>query len=273
MKRLQRIASIVGLGFASTVATACSDESLTPLNGGSSSSGDASSSSGDTSSSSGGTPIRQVFVRNPWGEPPNNLLVDGDFEFSLTTNEGQYGWLLIDETGGATLQFNGETGGLCRSGLRCGVTPKGTILFGRGTAAPELAPMRATLFVKPTLPPEEGDDLVKFCKAAIDAYMISCDTFDIVSHFVAVGAPDATGWCEYGADVPGSLAAVCVYSSTMKNALVDAATLLPSGPPPTSDAAPKQQSLTQGSEQMKRVGQFIRSRTRFDRGPLPEANR
>lgn len=267
MMRIGTIA-VVALALAG-----CTDEAVTPLNGGSSSSGDASSSSGDASSGSGATPIRQVFVRNPWGEPPNNLLVDGDFEFSLTTNEGQYGWLLINQTSGATLAFNSETGGLCRSGLRCGVATKGTILFGRGTAAADLAPMRATLFVKPNQPPAEGDDLVKYCKSAVDAYMISCDTFDIVGHFVGVGAPDATGWCEFGADVPGSLGSVCVYSTTMKTSLVDAATLLPSGPPPTSDAAPKQQSLTQGTEQMKRIGQIIKSRMRFDRGPLPEADR
>lgn len=259
----------LGAVLAITLATGCTDENVTPLGGGSSS-GDASSSSGSTSSGME-SPIREVFVRNPWGgTPPNNLLVDGDFEFSITTGDGQYGWILIDENSGATLPLDTETGGLCKSGLKCGLAPSGTILFGRGTAAADLAPMRATMFVHPTTPPEEGADLVKYCKAAIDAYVISCDSFDIVSHLTAVGSPDDKGWCEYGIDVPGSLGSVCIYGTMMKSSLVDACTLLPSGAPPD---APTAHALTKGTDAMKRVGERIRSRMRFDRPALREADR
>lgn len=249
---------------------ACTDESLTPLDGKgtSSSSGDASTSSGSTSSGMD-APIREVFVRNPWGMPANNLLVDGDFEFSITTSEGQYGWLLIDETGGATLALNTETGGLCKSGLKCGVAPAKTLLFGRGTAAANLAPMRATLYAKPTDPPAEGSDPAKTCKAAMDAYAIDCDSFDVLAHFTSIGAPGADGYCEFGVDVPGRNSPVCIYATMKKPAIVDACTLLPSGAPPDS---PTPHALTKGTEQMLAVRRLVRSRMPFA-APLREADR
>lgn len=253
------------------VSLGCNDETLSPLSGGSSS-GDASSGSG-SSSSGMETPIREVFTRNPWGMPANNLLVDGDFEFSITPYEGQYGWLLISEASGATLPLNTETGGICRSGLKCGVATKGAILFGRGTSAPELAPMRGTLFAKPSEPPAEGADAVKHCKDAIEAYAIDCDSFDIIKKFQSVGAPAADGWCEYGVDVPGRRGAVCIYASIAKASLMDACTLLPS---PEPSPSPVPFSLTTGTESMKRIGAMIKSRMRFGRPPeppLPEADR
>lgn len=256
--------------FASSLALlGCTDESLTPLDGHSTSSSSGDSSSSGSTSSGTETPIRQVFVRNPWGMPANNLLVDGDFEFSITTGDGQFGWLLIDENAGNTLALNTETGGLCKSGLKCGVAPAKTILFGRGTSAADLAPMRATLYAKPTDAPAEGSDPAKTCKAAIDAYAIDCDSYDILAHFQSLGAPGTDGYCEFGVDVEGRQSAVCVYATVNKPSIVDAATLLPSGP---GKPAAKSQSLVSPSERMLAVRRLVRSRMPFA-APLREADR
>lgn len=252
---------------ASLALAGCVDETLTPLDG-DGSSGDAGSSSGSTSSGMD-APIREVFVRNPWGMPANNLLVDGDFEFSITTGEGQYGWLLIDETAGGTLALNAETGGLCKSGLKCAVAPAKTILFGRGTSAADLAPMRATLYAKPTDAPAQGSDPAKTCKAAIDAYAIDCDSYDILAHFQSLGAPGTDGYCEYGVDVDGRQSAVCIYANVSKPSIVDAATLLPSGP---GKPKAKSQSLALPTERMLAVRRLVRSRMPFA-APLREADR
>ncbi|MFO0613755.1 MAG: hypothetical protein U0414_14275 [Polyangiaceae bacterium] len=260
--RRPALAALIAIALAG-----CEDEALNPLGGGSSS-GDASSSGSGSSSSGMETPVREVFVRNPWGMPANNLLADGDFEFSSARFDGQYGWVLVDQTSGATLTLAAETGGLCKSGLRCGIATKGAILFGRGTSAPKLAPMRATMYAKPD-PPDDGD-LEKNCKATLDAYAIDCDTFDILEHLASIGAPDPKGWCEYGVDVPGSSGPVCLYADLKRNAVVDACTLLQSGDPPPN---PTPRARAQGTPEMRRTRDILRSRRRFDVGPSADPER
>ncbi|MBW2528823.1 MAG: hypothetical protein JRI23_31900 [Deltaproteobacteria bacterium] len=61
---------------------------------------------------------RTVMTRNPWGGPPGNLVVDGEFELSVTPSGGQTGWRAFHFSGGLR-ELQVETGGVCRGGLRC----------------------------------------------------------------------------------------------------------------------------------------------------------
>ncbi len=188
---------------------------------------------GDTSSSSstgaGGGPTakRQVFERNPLGGPPGNLLADGDFERSIVPEYyvgGQYGWLAFSQAG-AQSALVGETGGLCKSGLRCARVAKNAVLFGRGAAAPDEMPHRASIWLKPLedFAPSGAESPCDFATG----YVIECDSFDIAKELVSPDAPDADGWCEHKAEVPGSKVGYCVYLETSVDTLADAASLLP----------------------------------------------
>src|SRR5690606_37838607 len=121
----------------------CPDETLNPL-------GAQPTSTATTDPSEGGAPpegphVRDVVIRNPFGGPSDNLLADGDFELSIVPegNSGQYGWIAFKQSG-AEQPLLAETGGLCKSGLRCGRLPKRSIVFGRGTSAANEAPHRAS---------------------------------------------------------------------------------------------------------------------------------
>ncbi len=175
------------------------------------------------SHSIGGVPQkRTVEIRNPWGEPPNNLLVDGDFEMSIVVegHHQQAGWLAFKAQQQAYLL--GDTGGRCKSGLRCGVLEPGVLWYGRGASALE-GSMVAAISAKP--PPGSGCSVVQ-------ASVIRCD-FDGKSADLVPDSeqPAADGWCTYRRDVPDSDVATCMLvESTLPagaTALVDAATLLP----------------------------------------------
>src|SRR5262245_4991764 len=92
---------------------------------------------------------RTVETRVPFGGPAGNLLVDGDFEVSISFEGSgeQLAWIALTESGGESY-LRGETGGLCKSGLSCGVLESGVLLYGRGTAAKDAA-MDASIYMKP----------------------------------------------------------------------------------------------------------------------------
>ncbi|MFO0673221.1 MAG: hypothetical protein U0235_26995 [Polyangiaceae bacterium] len=74
------------------------------------------------------SPKRTVEVRNPFGntETASNLMADGDFE--LTGRFDQQPWLAFGNSGQSVLNF--ETGGKCRSGVRCLVLKPGDAVLG-----------------------------------------------------------------------------------------------------------------------------------------------
>lgn len=185
---------------------------------------ESTSSTAASSSSGGGTPLRTVFTRSPWGGPAENLLVDGDFELSLPSefHGDANAWYAFIYPGGGEQLLRGETGGLCRTGLRCAVLQPKLVLYGRGTAPPPGVPVMAEVSVKP--PQGKG------CEVASVA-MLDCERSNFALTLKPLGdAPDETGWCVYAGGLPKVSSKRCLYIesnlATGETALVDSATIL-----------------------------------------------
>lgn len=170
-----------------------------------------------------GTRIREVLTRNPFGSNPRDHFYDGDLELSASPDwgTGQVGWLGLTNDSVETIPL--ETGGLCRSGLRCGVLRRGVTAFAKGSAAANEASMVASVWVKP---PAES-----VCRVA-DITLVDCDTYTNLRRLSSEKLPDENGWCEFGATLKGRASGVCLYlENTLPNGsaemLVDSALLLP----------------------------------------------
>lgn len=163
---------------------------------------------------------RTVMMRNPFGGPAGNHLADGDFEFSTSQYSGQLGWRAFSSDGSQDVAFATETGGLCRSGLRCAVMGPGMLFLLRGTSAKGDKGNIASGWAK-------GPDGMG-C-GAVRAVLINCDTFTVGKQLVGKKADD--GWCHYTAAIGEQDTATCVYiDSNLKKdttALVDAFVLGP----------------------------------------------
>jgi len=223
----RRTLALVALLSGSALgAAACSEEAIAPAPVDATSS---SSSTGGSDGSGGGTinppqpRLRTVQTRNPWGGTPGNLLVDGDFEFSVVIKGAspQAGWFSFGNAGQGYVR--GETGGLCKSGMRCAIFPSGRVFFGQGTAADGKG-MIAGLWAK--VP--EGDD----CEV-IDYSIVRCNfqsNFAVDIPPVST-LPDEDGWCHYRGGVSEQTTATCAYiESNMApgtEAILDLATVLP----------------------------------------------
>lgn len=171
-----------------------------------------------------GPVVRTVEQRDPFGHTSvaDNLLVDGDFE--LTSANGQYGWIAF--AAGAQADLVRETGGLCRSGVTCGVITPGTSLLAYG-AAPDKKSLQVTLYAKP---PHPDCDL-------LGVSLISC--VDMVQSIAIVEPvalkPDASGWCEYQGVSSPMQQEPCLflssYAQTGERTLIDDASLVAADAP------------------------------------------
>ncbi len=173
------------------------------------------------------TPVRQILTRNPLGGPPKNLLADGDFELSYSPSSGQFGWIaaLAD---GTQLGLDAETGGTCRSGLRCAHAKAGTILYGRGTSAADKQKIDATIWLKP-LGPNVNPDPKQTCKKVASIYLVVCDDPATIFSTVKIGdGATSDGWCQFYGLAQGTDRALCMYVDLQSDALADAAIMLPS---------------------------------------------
>jgi hypothetical protein len=146
---------------------------------------------------------RTVETRNPYGGPAGNLLADGDFEFSTVAQQGaQLGWRGYTADGKGTVNILTETGGLCRSGLRCAVFQPGTLLFLRGTAANGLGNV-ASLYGK--MPAGATCD-------SVTPILVDCDALTIHEELVSTTQPGPDGWCHYVATpLAPDPSALCMY--------------------------------------------------------------
>lgn len=167
----------------------------------------------------GGAPRRTVSMVNPLGGPPGNLLYDGDFE--LTVGSGNLTGWSVWKYGVGTSSFALETGGLCRSGVRCAVLEPGMEWYGWGAAA-QSARMHASIWAKP---PES-----RLC-AAIEPLVVDWST-GMGSYLNPVSEqPGEDGWCHYEAGMSRrDTQIIFVVRSSLtlyETALVDAARLVP----------------------------------------------
>ena len=217
---------------------------------------------------SGGAPavIRTVSLRSPWGGPAQNLLVDGDFEMTITIQGGETpsGWIALGAAG-QPRYLRGETGGLCKSGLRCGVLEPGVLLYGRGTAAAGVA-MTASLMAKP--PAGMTCDVIK-------PTMVGCEEVMFPVKLKAVAkTPAADGWCTYQVSVPKTDRKQCMLiESDLKSgdlALVDAAALL-ANPQMKSLGSPSEPVSPERAARYQLVAKRVRDLTPFGRPREPIA--
>lgn len=204
-----------------------------------------------------GPQARRLEERNPWGGPPGNLLVDGDFEHSISFEYPEYlesslGWVAFASS---QVGFRGETGGLCKSGIRCAVMLPEVVLFGRGTAAAAGRAMVASAWAKP--PPTRRCDVV-------GVRVIDCAFTGLGTKVPPVSMDaDADGWCQYRGPAPGRDTAACMYiDNTLargEQALLDAVVLAP------DDGTVAPRSLETMSpamrERIARVSRWVRDHT------------
>ncbi len=228
---------------------------------------DASTSNVASSSSSGGGPLlRTVTTRSPWGGPAENLLVDGDFELSIAAERhgDPNAWYAFNIANGTQAYLRGETGGLCRTGLRCAVVGPKTVLFGRGTAPPPGVALTAALWAKP--PAGRGCDVVS-------AAILDCDQSNLALPMKpAAEGPDETGWCSYAAGLPKVPTKRCLYVesklATGEVALLDSATILAASASLLGASA--EPLLEPASERMRWTVERSRALTPFGEPSRPE---
>ena len=197
MKRL------LGASLLVLVLAACgSTESLAPL-----STTSATADAGTTTTTTTAPPPpdagvvkRTVMTRNPFGGAPGNHLIDGDFEMSTTYYAGgQLGFRAFSTDGSTEVGMATETGGLCRTGLRCAVVEPNTVLLVRGAAVKGKGNV-ASAWSKPA----GGATCAK-----IRPILIQCDTFTVKKQLSLDGNKD--GWCHYAAAVGEQDAGTCMY--------------------------------------------------------------
>jgi hypothetical protein len=209
------------LGIALALVGCTDQETIAPLDAG----------AGDAGPGDGGPPtdagpiVRTVEIRNPFGSEPKNLLADGDFEWSVSGGTGsQFAWLSYNAAGTGGVVTRIETGGLCRSGLRCAVMDGSTVMLLRGAAAPNMKAMTASIAIKPS----KGAT----CNS-VRVIALPCDTLLAPQvQLKAAVQPETDGYCLSTGAMPGTTSAVCFYVDAVglgtKTALVDDAKLLPS---------------------------------------------
>lgn len=136
------------------------------------------------------TPKRTVEVRNPFGNTQiaDNLMADGDFE--LTGRYDQQPWLAFGASGQSVLNF--ETGGKCRSGVRCLVLKPGDTVIG-WFATPKQGKITLSLWARPI-----GGN----CKD-LTVRVVDIDDEQNAAAIPAPGAVDETGQCHFESAVAG----------------------------------------------------------------------
>jgi hypothetical protein len=206
---------------------------------------------------------RDVFVRSPFGARNDNLFMDGDFEMSAQSNPGaQFGWRTFDSTGATELVTPIETGGLCKSGLRCAVMSTATLALIRGASAPDFQPMKITIAARP---PKGGA-----CSLLV-GLAITCDDAYVLPGSLTADAdsPGNDGWCTYSQHIVGQQPAVCLYLENTLAAtdtmLVDDAVLVVDTDPPATDRATTVPEAVR--KRAARVAGFVRATTPLGRPP------
>jgi hypothetical protein len=215
---------------------------------------------------------------------PGNLLADGDVELSIVPEgvEGQHGWVAFRGSGTPD-SLLGETGGICKSGIRCARVEASRVLFARGTSGGFDASHEISVHVKPL----EVSDPRDPCDVGVFR-AISCDFNDMLGSLQEPDAPDADGWCKLTRTLdPSDAGGICIYAQTEVPILLDAAELrrldgaarsvldpLPIPTPSGRGSRPRRAGAEDLSpvdlERMRAFGRYIRDRTPVGRPPPPQ---
>lgn len=150
-------------------------------------------------------PKRTVETRSPFGNlsNPKNLVADGDFE--MTGRQAQMPWIVFGDSGQQTLNF--ETGGRCRSGVRCAAVGGlgATEEYIGWVVSPKEDKIAVSLWAKP---------YSGVC-ADLAASLVDSDSADFGADLASeTEAPGADGWCRFSGVGPNMAArAPVVYLS------------------------------------------------------------
>lgn len=173
--------------------------------------------------------VRTVGFRNPFGDAthPDNLVLDGDFEFS--GRSGQTPWIAAGGNGGQ-MALAYETGGHCRSGVRCAFMPAESILLGHVATPPA-----GKIYIRVWGKPDGGGDRAGKCSDLTVSFFDSTNNTSAGTAPAQSLVPDETGWCLYEAVLLGvPLHEPLLYlKSKDQPVIVDAVVALPTtGPKP-----------------------------------------
>jgi hypothetical protein len=209
------------------------------------------------------SPPRTVGHRNPFGDvlQADNLMADGDFE--LTGRNDQAPWIVFDSSGQTTLDY--DTGGHCRSGIRCASTVAGQFLLGY-IASPAQSDFVVRAYAKLDTA-RCGDALV----IVIDLANQSTQT--IIQPVAPT--PDDSGWCSFmGTATNLAYQQPMLYfeiqSSKAKSMIVDQVSALPIEEAPAHKVTPPHVPSAVPAPTDKRIAfarEWIRTHRIFGRPP------
>ena len=208
-----------------------------------------------------GVPTRTVGYRNPFGNvlQPGNLMIDGDFE--LTGRSDQAPWIAFSQMQQAQETLNYDTGGRCRSGVRCGLIGKGDTLIGY-FSSPALVNFNVRVYIQP-----EGDH----CGDAV------VTTFDVATNDTGQSvqsdtpAPAADGWCVFegmGQNLAYEQPALLVMMAQNPQGStvhIDEATVLPVGQVPINGINVMTRAAPDAIAAGNAVGNWVRTHRNFGR--------
>jgi len=203
------------------------------------------------------SPTRTVGHRNPFGDAfqSDNLMVDGDFE--LTGRNDQAPWIVFTDS---QQTLNYETGGHCRSGIRCAIIVQNDALVGYMTSPPNES-FQIRVYGKP----ESGH--------CADVQVFS---FDVVQNAINGSAspttqlPDADGWCFYTGQAPAiaylqpALFIQLAPNTKSKSLIIDQVSVLPVSKVPVHGLLPPpQQPSAQVTKRVETVSSWVRTHRKY----------
>jgi hypothetical protein len=202
---------------------------------------------------------RTVGHRSPFGDAfqSDNLMVDGDFE--LTGRTDQAPWIVFT-TSQQTLNY--ETGGHCRSGVRCAIIVPNDALVGY-MASPANESFEIRAYVKP--------DSGHCPDAQIYAFDVATSAIS-GSASATTQTPGDDGWCFFDGQAPAivfqqpALYVQIGPSTKSKTLIVDQVSVLPVSKVPVHGIVPPPQPPS--AELQKRVetaATYLRAHRKYGR--------
>lgn len=204
---------------------------------------------------------RTVGHRNPFGDAfqADNLMVDGDFE--LTGRSDQAPWITFDPNQGQTT-LNYDTGGRCRSGIRCATLAQPDVMIGY-MASPLEGKMEVKLYAK--VSSQRCADLQIL---AIDLETNAEDK----SVNATSQAPAEDGWCVYAGEVDNlafqqPVLYVSLGTKQDVTVTIDQVSVLPMGEASVHGALPPVTPVDAATQaRVAKVAAWLRQHRKFGRG-------
>lgn len=212
----------------------------------------------------GGVVKRTIEQRSPFGNTtyPANLLADGDFEFTGRTE--QMPWLVFPkDSGQGTLNY--DTGGHCRSGIRCAVIAPGDTLVGI-LSSPKTGTMDVSLWIAPVSPTDGGTTSL-----ACNTVLVSMKDFS--NSEGGTDIPSETeqptnGWCHFTGSAPNYATRapvlwVTLTAEALGTARIDDGVVKPSADGTAGRLPIFRKSSSPEAARVAFIGEYLRAHRRY----------